>query len=96
MAPIQRLNLTRLLNSPTKSIPFSCSRIPRRCNHHLITHPPQRPRIPFSRLMMSQSDSAAASQDITKSVRCVIKGRVQGVFYRDWTVQNATQLELNG
>ncbi|GAB2235772.1 hypothetical protein Drorol1_Dr00026213 [Drosera rotundifolia] len=46
--------------------------------------------------MMSQHDSAPASQDITKSVRCVIKGRVQGVFYRDWTVQNATQLELTG
>ena len=25
-----------------------------------------------------------------------IKGRVQGVFYRDWTVQNATELGLKG
>ncbi|KAJ9181544.1 hypothetical protein P3X46_009665 [Hevea brasiliensis] len=31
-----------------------------------------------------------------KTVRAVIKGRVQGVFYRDWTVENATQLGLKG
>ncbi|KAL9264017.1 Acylphosphatase-like protein [Drosera capensis] len=95
MAPIQHLNISRFLHSPTRSIPFSCPRNPLRYNH-LNTHPLQQPRISFNRIMMSQSDSAAASQDITKSVRCVIKGRVQGVFYRDWTVQNATQLELNG
>ena len=29
-------------------------------------------------------------------VRVVIKGRVQGVFYRNWTVENATQLGLKG
>lgn len=26
----------------------------------------------------------------------MIKGRVQGVFYRDWTVENATELGLKG
>lgn len=26
----------------------------------------------------------------------MIKGRVQGVFYRDWTVENANQLGLKG
>lgn len=26
----------------------------------------------------------------------MIKGRVQGVFYRNWTVENATQLGLKG
>lgn len=26
----------------------------------------------------------------------VIKGRVQGVFYRNWTVDNATELGLKG
>ncbi|KAI7735835.1 hypothetical protein M8C21_009750 [Ambrosia artemisiifolia] len=31
-----------------------------------------------------------------KTVKVVIKGRVQGVFYRDWTVQNATELGLKG
>lgn len=29
-------------------------------------------------------------------VRAVIKGQVQGVFYRNWTVENATQLGLKG
>ncbi|XP_073007519.1 uncharacterized protein [Typha latifolia] len=32
----------------------------------------------------------------TKTVRVVIKGRVQGVFFRDWTVQNARELGING
>ncbi|KAF3628068.1 Acylphosphatase [Capsicum annuum] len=31
-----------------------------------------------------------------KTVRVVIKGRVQGVSYRGWTVDNATELGLNG
>ncbi|KAJ0089426.1 hypothetical protein Patl1_32169 [Pistacia atlantica] len=32
----------------------------------------------------------------TKTVRVVVKGRVQGVFYRNWTIENATQLGLKG
>nr|XP_009783560.1 PREDICTED: acylphosphatase-2-like [Nicotiana sylvestris]XP_016483783.1 PREDICTED: acylphosphatase-like [Nicotiana tabacum] len=31
-----------------------------------------------------------------KTVRVVIKGRVQGVSYRGWTVDNATDLGLSG
>ncbi|XP_058080856.1 uncharacterized protein LOC131229021 [Magnolia sinica] len=31
-----------------------------------------------------------------KTVRVVIKGRVQGVFYRNWTVENARELGLKG
>nr|CAD1826705.1 unnamed protein product [Ananas comosus var. bracteatus] len=31
-----------------------------------------------------------------KTVRVVIKGRVQGVFFRDWTVENARELGLRG
>ncbi|KAJ4792898.1 Acylphosphatase [Rhynchospora pubera] len=31
-----------------------------------------------------------------KTIRVVVKGRVQGVFFRDWTVENARQLALNG
>ncbi|KAH9734999.1 Acylphosphatase [Citrus sinensis] len=31
-----------------------------------------------------------------KTVRVVVKGRVQGVFYRNWTIENATQLGLRG
>ncbi|OVA06966.1 Acylphosphatase-like [Macleaya cordata] len=29
-------------------------------------------------------------------VRVVVKGRVQGVFYRNWTVENARELGLKG
>ena len=29
-------------------------------------------------------------------VRIVIKGRVQDVFFRNWTIENATQLHLKG
>jgi acylphosphatase len=29
-------------------------------------------------------------------VRVMIKGRLQGVFYRNWIVENATQLGLKG
>ncbi|KAK7267724.1 hypothetical protein RIF29_20402 [Crotalaria pallida] len=32
----------------------------------------------------------------TKTDRVVIKGRVQGVFYRNWTMDNAKQLGLKG
>jgi len=31
-----------------------------------------------------------------KAVRARISGRVQGVWYRKWTSQNATELELDG
>jgi len=37
-----------------------------------------------------------STQPSTKTVRVVIKGQVQGVFYRNWTVENATQLGLKG
>jgi acylphosphatase len=30
------------------------------------------------------------------AIRLTIHGRVQGVFYRDWTVQNARELGLAG
>ena len=33
---------------------------------------------------------------MTKSVLTRIEGKVQGVWYRDWTVQNAQELGLNG
>ncbi|PHT37545.1 Acylphosphatase [Capsicum baccatum] len=34
--------------------------------------------------------------EMEHAVRVVIKGRVQGVSYRGWTVDNATELGLNG
>ncbi|KAB2087246.1 hypothetical protein ES319_A04G089900v1 [Gossypium barbadense] len=52
-------------------------------------------------LMSSMATPQAAASDSsqpseTKTVRVVIKGRVQGVFYRNWTIENATQLGLKG
>ncbi|XP_077236149.1 acylphosphatase family [Tasmannia lanceolata] len=31
-----------------------------------------------------------------KTVKVLIKGRVQGVFYRNWTIDNARELGLKG
>ncbi|KAM0952723.1 putative acylphosphatase [Dioscorea sansibarensis] len=42
------------------------------------------------------SCTANPSMPPFKTVRVLIKGRVQGVFFRDWTVDNARQLGLNG
>ncbi|KAK2454967.1 acylphosphatase family [Trifolium repens] len=42
-------------------------------------------------VMASSQDSSS-----TKTERVVIKGRVQGVFYRNWTVDNARELGLKG
>ncbi|XP_021897701.1 uncharacterized protein LOC110814530 [Carica papaya] len=39
-------------------------------------------------------DSHHSSSD--KTVRVVIKGWVQGVFYRNWTIENASELGLKG
>ncbi|KAJ4908869.1 acylphosphatase family [Raphanus sativus] len=47
--------------------------------------------------MSSQAESGAPQQsDCSKTVRMVIKGRVQGVCYRNWTVENAEQLGIKG
>ncbi|KAK6290251.1 PREDICTED: uncharacterized protein LOC18598015 [Theobroma cacao] len=71
--------------------------------------PPFRPPIPslfplsfyhFRSLLTSMATPQAANDSSqpsqTKTVRVVIKGRVQGVFYRNWTIENATQLGLKG
>ncbi|XP_010684048.2 uncharacterized protein LOC104898648 [Beta vulgaris subsp. vulgaris] len=47
-------------------------------------------------VMSSIDEHAPIVQDSTKTIRCMIKGRVQGVFYRNWTIENATQLGLKG
>ncbi|MBA0558437.1 hypothetical protein Golob_015454, partial [Gossypium lobatum] len=44
----------------------------------------------------SQADNYSSQPSQTQTVRAVIKGRVQGVFYRNWTIENATQLGLKG
>ncbi|OEL25780.1 hypothetical protein BAE44_0013201 [Dichanthelium oligosanthes] len=41
-----------------------------------------------------QSSSPAPNPN--KAVRVVVKGRVQGVFFRDWTVETARSLGLSG
>ncbi|VVB13054.1 unnamed protein product [Arabis nemorensis] len=47
--------------------------------------------------MTTQAESGAPQQsDSSKTVRMVIKGRVQGVCYRNWTVENAEQLGIKG
>ncbi|KAL2502736.1 acylphosphatase family [Forsythia ovata] len=45
---------------------------------------------------ITPSTDADASATPAKTVMVVIKGRVQGVFYRNWTIDNATELGLKG
>ncbi|KAI3896774.1 hypothetical protein MKW98_009627 [Papaver atlanticum] len=60
---------------------------------------------PFTLLsasMSSDSDPTNGESPVnpppisTKTVRVVVKGRVQGVFYRNWTIENAKELGLTG
>ncbi|XP_075487351.1 uncharacterized protein LOC142526688 [Primulina tabacum] len=44
----------------------------------------------------SQDKDAPVADPAAKTVRVMIKGRVQGVFYRDWTINNANELGLKG
>ncbi|KAI5325364.1 hypothetical protein L3X38_034438 [Prunus dulcis] len=77
------------------------------CRLLLLPRPPLspllRPRPPLLRHYLplmttphAASDSAHSSSASCKTVRLVVKGRVQGVFYRNWTIENATQLGLKG
>ncbi|KAJ4837779.1 hypothetical protein Tsubulata_026320 [Turnera subulata] len=45
---------------------------------------------------LDSAPPSSSSSSNSKTVRVVIKGRVQGVFYRNWTVDNATELGLKG
>ncbi|KAF8118907.1 hypothetical protein N665_0002s0209 [Sinapis alba] len=76
----------------------------------LLLHPPviplrrrfisvvhRRPLLWLRSSMSSQAESGAPQRsDSSKTVRMVIKGRVQGVCYRNWTVENAEQLGVKG
>ncbi|KAJ6425434.1 hypothetical protein OIU84_026080 [Salix udensis] len=55
-------------------------------------------RSPFSSMITTNQSSTdpPPQSPSTKTERVVVKGRVQGVFYRNWTVENATQLGLRG
>ncbi|XP_008243995.1 PREDICTED: uncharacterized protein LOC103342174 [Prunus mume] len=77
------------------------------CRLLLLPRPPLspllRPRPPLLRHYLplmttpqAASDSTRSSSASSKTVRLVVKGRVQGVFYRNWTIENATQLGLKG
>ncbi|KAL2481368.1 Acylphosphatase [Abeliophyllum distichum] len=59
--------------------------------------PLHRRRLPTHFVSMSSvTPSTDASATPAKTVRVLIKGRVQGVFYRNWTIDNATELGLKG
>ncbi|KAK9153914.1 hypothetical protein Sjap_001394 [Stephania japonica] len=72
--------------------------------HPRITHPtlptPSPNHLLFSSSSMNTTTSAKSQTepplDQQKTVRAVIKGRVQGVFYRNWTIENARGLGLRG
>ena len=67
----------------------AASRIFHFCYNNPSLHHHNLPRS-FSAMASSQDSSS------TKTERVVIKGRVQGVFYRNWTVDNARELGLKG
>lgn len=46
---------------------------------------------------MTERDDSPPSEPAKRRVaRLVIEGRVQGVFFRNWTIQTATKLGLDG
>ncbi|KAH0449998.1 hypothetical protein IEQ34_020690 [Dendrobium chrysotoxum] len=52
--------------------------------------------VPSGHSMSAAASPNSASLPPSKTVRVEIKGRVQGVFFRDWTVENARELGLYG
>ncbi|WCJ34496.1 acylphosphatase family [Euphorbia peplus] len=74
--------------------------------HSAISFPPHKPsqslfqsRFPHLRSHFASMSTLAqpdSNPPQSKTVRVMIKGRVQGVFYRNWTVENAIQLGLKG
>ncbi|XP_057805354.1 uncharacterized protein LOC131020517 [Salvia miltiorrhiza] len=98
------LDLPLLLRSrPLHSLPHS---LPILHHSHLppLTLPPpllrrhfHTPRPSMSAVNSSTaSDGPISSSAADKTVKVVIKGRVQGVFYRNWTIDNARELGLKG
>lgn len=54
------------------------------------------PRRAMAACTGAPSDPPMQQSSPTKAVRVVVKGRVQGVFFRDWTVEMARSLGLAG
>uniref|UniRef100_A0A803N4N3 acylphosphatase n=1 Tax=Chenopodium quinoa TaxID=63459 RepID=A0A803N4N3_CHEQI len=65
------------------------------CKGLLPKFPPESVRMRKSFHMQPWNSSLELEKKLFK-VRCIIKGRVQGVFYRNWTIENANQLGLKG
>ncbi|EYU38558.1 hypothetical protein ABFS82_12G142900 [Erythranthe guttata] len=89
-----QLNLLLLphrLPLPSHSLPI------RRCFHLPATPLPpllRRRLLPLCSPMSSLNSDH--NSPAAKTVRVVVKGRVQGVFYRNWTIENAIELGLKG
>ncbi|KAL3716976.1 hypothetical protein ACJRO7_008540 [Eucalyptus globulus] len=91
------LPLLRFPDLPGRGPPRPLPPLPLRLQ---VLHPPP----PLSRLlqlrprhsMTPTPPQPTSDSSPSKTVRTVIKGRVQGVFYRNWTIENATQLGLKG
>ncbi|KAI3447565.1 hypothetical protein Pfo_004230 [Paulownia fortunei] len=90
------LLLPHHLHFLSHSLPFRyCSRLPsppfppvlRRRLHPLFS---------LMSSLTSSQDTDNPTSPAAKTARVVIKGRVQGVFYRNWTVDNAKELGLKG
>ncbi|EXB22444.1 hypothetical protein L484_002169 [Morus notabilis] len=89
------------LHNPHRSSPNPLLPLRRRLLLPLSPLPPLlRPRPPTLRHPLSSMTTASLSSPndhpSTKTVRVVVKGRVQGVFYRNWTIDNANELGLKG
>ncbi|KVH90391.1 uncharacterized protein LOC112521589 [Cynara cardunculus var. scolymus] len=63
---------------------------------HLRPHPLLLPSRPLNMSSLASPVSPPDSSAPIETVRVMIKGRVQGVFYRNWTVENAQELGLKG
>ncbi|KAG9458183.1 hypothetical protein H6P81_002691 [Aristolochia fimbriata] len=45
---------------------------------------------------LAMSNPSPNQQMPLKTVRVIVKGRVQGVFYRNWTIESARELGIRG
>ncbi|KAL7595636.1 hypothetical protein Lser_V15G28334 [Lactuca serriola] len=96
-------NCVALLNHPLQKQTvrqfhqFQFRPIPTTFHRHLRPTPPPlfRPHL-FNMSSQASPDPPSDSTVPIKTVKVVASGRVQRVHYRDWTVQNATELGLKG
>ena len=72
--------------------PSTCATAPRFLRPFTATAP----RRGMAACAAAPSDPPPPPSPAPKAVRVVVKGRVQGVFFRDWTVETARSLGLAG